>query len=51
MDTDFLYKKLDYVREFNPIKQPLPEIIATGLSKNIVLRDYQINAFNNFFIN
>ncbi|UOE63527.1 DEAD/DEAH box helicase family protein [Mycoplasmopsis bovis] len=51
MNPDFLYKILDTVREFNPIKQQLPEIIATGLSKNIVLRDYQINAFNNFFIN
>lgn len=40
MDIDFLYKKLDFVREFNFIKQLFLEIIIVGLFKNIVLRDY-----------
>lgn len=49
MSEQFLYQKLDILKEAG-LNQDLPEIIEKGLSKNIVLRDYQIEAFQNFVL-
>lgn len=47
MTEEFLYKKLDVLREAG-IEFDLPDVIKQGLSKKIVLRKYQVNAFSNF---
>lgn len=47
MSERFLYEKLDVFKEGGVISE-LPEIIKSGLSKKIVLREYQIDAFKNF---
>ena len=47
MSEQFLYEKLNSLKEFGMLSG-LPEIIETGLSRNIVLRDYQKDAFCNF---
>ena len=47
MAEHFLYETLDILREAK-VNLDLPEIIETGLSKNIILREYQIDAFKNF---
>lgn len=47
MAEQFLYEKLDAIIEAG-MQIDLPEIIKKGLSKKIILRDYQIDAFNNF---
>lgn len=49
MSEQFLYQKLDILKEAG-FNRDLPEIIEKGLSKNIVLRDYQIEAFQNFIL-
>lgn len=49
MVEQFLYEKLDVLREAG-IVLDLPEIIESGLSKKIVLREYQVDAFNNFLM-
>lgn len=49
MSEQFLYEKLDNSRE-SDLNRELPEIIETSLSKKIILREYQINAFKNFII-
>ena len=47
MAEQFLYEKLDILREAG-VDIEIPEIIQSGLSKKIVLREYQVNAFKNF---
>ena len=47
MSEQFLYQKLDVLKEFNNLKN-LPEIIEKGLSENISLREYQKDAFQYF---
>ena len=47
MSEHFLYETLAILREAK-VNLDLPEIIETGLSKNIILREYQIDAFKNF---
>lgn len=47
MAEQFLYEKLDAIIEAG-MQIDFPEIIKKGLSKKIILRDYQIDAFNNF---
>ena len=47
MSKQFLYQKLDVLKEFNNLKN-LPEIIEKGLSENISLREYQKDAFQYF---
>ncbi|CAN2326325.1 Helicase ATP-binding domain-containing protein [Fusobacterium sp. oral taxon C10] len=47
MQRQFLYEILDTLKEYES-KVNLPEIIKKGLSKKIILREYQIEAFNNF---
>lgn len=49
MSEQFLYEELDNSRE-SDLNSKLPEIIETSLSKKIILREYQINAFKNFII-
>ena len=49
MSEQFLYEKLDILKEAG-MDVDLPEIIESGLSKKIVLRDYQIEAFKNFLV-
>ena len=49
MSEHFLYEKIDILKENIDIPD-IPEIIENGLSKNIVLREYQKDAFNNFQI-
>lgn len=46
MKEQFLYQKLDILREAG-VDRDIPEIIRTGLSDKIVLREYQIAAFKN----
>ena len=41
MSEHFLYETLDILRDAK-VNLDLPEIIETGLSKNIILREYQI---------
>ncbi len=43
MSEHFLYETLDILRDAK-VNLDLPEIIETGLSKNIILREYQIDA-------
>ena len=47
MSEQFLYQKLDVLKELNNLKN-LPEIIEKGLSENISLREYQKDAFQYF---
>ncbi|HGK7334674.1 DEAD/DEAH box helicase family protein [Peptostreptococcus porci] len=47
MTEKFLYEKLDILREAG-INTDLPDIIEAALSKNILLREYQTDAFKNF---
>ena len=47
MNEKFLYEKLDFYKEENFLKD-LPEIIEKGLSENILLREYQKDAFQYF---
>ena len=47
MDGLFLYEELDSINKFGFLKD-LPDIIETGLSENIILRDYQKEAFQYF---
>ncbi len=47
MAEQFLYEKLDVAKEVG-MSIDLPEIIKSGLSKKISLREYQIDAFTNF---
>lgn len=49
MSEQFLYEKIDIIKESIDIPD-IPEIIENGLSKKIVLREYQKDAFNNFQI-
>lgn len=47
MAERFLYEKLDVAKEVG-MSVDFPEIIKSGLSKRISLREYQIDAFTNF---
>lgn len=47
MTEQFLYEKIDTLKEAG-MSVDFPNIIKQGLSNKIVLRDYQIEAFNNF---
>ena len=47
MAEQFLYEKIDTLKEAG-MSVDFPNIIKQGLSNKIVLRDYQIEAFNNF---
>ena len=47
MAEQFLYEKLDVAKEVG-MSVNFPEIINSGLSKKISLREYQIDAFTNF---
>ena len=47
MSDQFLYEKLDVLKETNQLSA-MPDIIEKGLSKNIVLREYQKEAFQYF---
>lgn len=47
MSELFLYEELDAVKRFG-ISADFPEVIKSGLSKKISLREYQIDAFINF---
>lgn len=47
MSEQFLYEKLDGAKEFGK-SVDFPEIIKSGLSKRISLREYQVDAFTNF---
>ena len=44
MNEQFLYQKVDILKE-EAISIDIPEIITKGLSKKIILREYQIEAF------
>lgn len=47
MEKQFLYETLDVAKKIG-ISINFPEIIKSGLSKRISLREYQIDAFTNF---
>lgn len=47
MAESFLYEKLDTLKEINELA-PMPDIIEHSLSQNIVLREYQKEAFQYF---
>ncbi|MFU0546807.1 DEAD/DEAH box helicase family protein [Gardnerella pickettii] len=47
MAESFLYEKLDTLKEINELA-PMPDIIEHSLSRNIVLREYQKEAFQYF---
>lgn len=47
MAEQFLYEKLDVAKEVG-MSIDFPEVIKSGLSKRISLREYQIDAFINF---
>lgn len=47
MSDSFLYKTLDILKESGKLPE-LPEVITQGLSRNIELREYQIDAFKYF---
>ncbi len=44
---EFLYKKLDNLREFGSIRN-VPKYVLDNLNPSFALRPYQINAFENF---
>jgi type III restriction enzyme len=46
----FLYEEIESVKKFG-VKQEIPTYISANLNKKIVLRDYQIQAIENFLIN
>lgn len=45
----FLFEKIKHAKEFGAEKK-VPEYIINGLAPNIKLRDYQLNAIENFMI-
>lgn len=47
MAEPFLYEKLDTLKEINELA-PMPDIIEHSLSRNIILREYQKQAFQYF---
>ena len=47
MNNQYLYEKLDVLKQINILKD-LPEYIVSNLNENIVLRDYQEEAFRYF---
>ncbi len=47
MDGKFLYEELKALNKFEALKE-LPDILETGLSEKILLRDYQKEAFQYF---
>lgn len=47
MAEQFLYEKLEIAKELG-MSIEFPDIIKRGLSKSITLRDYQVEAFENF---
>lgn len=47
MDGRFLYEDLDSIKKFGFLKE-LPDILESGLSEKIFLRDYQKEAFQYF---
>ena len=49
MNEQFLYQKVDILKE-EAISIDIPEIITKGLSKKIILREYQIEAFKSFLV-
>ena len=49
MNEQFLYQKVDILKE-EAISIDIPEIITKGLSKKIILRQYQIEAFKSFLV-
>ncbi|HHX67110.1 MAG TPA: DEAD/DEAH box helicase family protein [Gallicola sp.] len=50
MSNNYLYEELDVLKKVNALKE-LPEYISNNLSPNIVLRDYQEEAFRYFITN
>lgn len=50
MSNNYLYEELDVLKKVNALKE-LPEYIPNNLSPNIVLRDYQEEAFRYFITN
>ena len=49
MNEQFLYQKVDILKE-EAISIDIPEIITKGLSKKIILREYQIETFKSFLV-
>ena len=49
MNEQFLYQKVDVLKE-EAISIDIPEIITKGLSKKIILREYQIETFKSFLV-
>lgn len=47
MSNQYLYQKLDVLNEVNTLNE-LPEYIVSNLNENIILRDYQEEAFKYF---
>ena len=47
MNKNYLYQDLDVLKRINKLAD-LPEYIEKNLNKNIVLRDYQVDAFRYF---
>lgn len=47
MSNQYLYEELDVLKKFGSLKE-LPEYIVSNLNDNIVLRDYQEEAFRYF---
>ena len=47
MSEQFLYEKLNILKEIDALS-PIPDIIEQGLSKNVILREYQKEAFQYF---
>lgn len=47
MTNDFLFKELELLEEMNLLKK-IPTFLREGLSKNIILREYQEKAFQYF---
>ncbi|VEU60722.1 Uncharacterized protein conserved in bacteria [Mycoplasmopsis bovigenitalium] len=49
MKEQFLYEKINTLKEYGK-SIDFPDIINSGLSKNIILREYQKDAFSNFIL-
>lgn len=47
MSTQYLYEELDVLKKVNALKE-IPEYLVNNLNNNIVLRDYQEDAFRYF---
>ena len=47
MEEEYLYKKLNVLEEVGALKD-IPNIINSGINKNIILREYQKKAFQYF---